>query len=138
MINDTSKARHFDSFDFSTLYTNIPHGCLKHNVLIKEAYQIRGAQFLSISKYGVAYWSQSMCGTRLISMLEYVVDNIFIEVRNKTFRQYIGVPMGSDCAPLLANLFLFYYGLIRTNINLAKRFSTTVRYSDDFLTNNIY
>ena len=48
--------------------------------------------------------------------------------------------MGTDCAPLIANLFLFYYeynfmkGLIKTNINLAKRFSTTVRYIDDLLT----
>ena len=150
MINETSKARHFDSFDFSTLYTSIPHGCLKHNmnVLIREAYQIRGSQYLSINKYGVAYWSQSRSGIRnmdmneLINMLEYLVDNIFIQVGNKTFRQCIGIPMGTDCAPLLANLFLFYYeysfmrGLIKTNINLAKSFSTTVRYIDDLLTLN--
>ena len=52
--------------------------------------------------------------------------------------------MGTDCAPLIANLFLFYYeynfmkGLIniKTNINFAKRFSTTVRYIDDLLTLN--
>ena len=68
------------------------------------------------------------------------MDNIFIQVGNKTFRQCIGIPMGTDCAPLLANLFLFHYeynfmrGLIKTNINLAKRFSTTVRYIDNLLT----
>ena len=115
MINDTSQARHFDSFDISTLYTSIPHGCLKHNmnVLVKEAYQVRGAQYLSINRYGMAYWSQSRSGTRnidvneLISMLEYLVDNIFIEVGNRTFRQCIDIPMGTDCAPLLANLFCF-------------------------------
>ena len=62
--------------------------------------------------------------------------------RNRVFRQCIGIPMGTDCAPLIANLFLFYYeynfmkGFIKTNINLAKRFSTTVRYIVDLLTLN--
>ena len=53
MTSEISKARHFDSFNFSTLYTSIPHDCLIHNisVLIRE---VRGAQVLSINKYGVA------------------------------------------------------------------------------------
>ena len=37
------------------------------------------------------------------------MDNIYIKVGNKIFRQMIGIPIGADCAPLLANLFLFYY-----------------------------
>ena len=73
-------------------------------------------------------------------MLEYLLDNIYIEIGNRVYRQRIGIPMGTDCAQLLANLFLFHYeynfmkGLIKTNINLAKRFSTTIRYIDDLLT----
>ena len=45
----------------------------------------------------------------LIEMMEYLIDNIYINVGNKVFRQQVGIPMGTDCAPLLANLFLFYY-----------------------------
>ena len=50
--------------------------------------------------------------------------------------------MGTDCAPLLANLFLFYYeykylkNLIKTNLMLAKKFNGTMRYIDDLLTLN--
>ena len=36
--------------------------------------------------------------------------------------------MGTDCAPFLANLFLFYYeynDLIKSNIHLARQFSYT-------------
>ena len=50
--------------------------------------------------------------------------------------------MGTDCAPLLANLFLFYYEyrymkeLIKNNITLAKRFNFTTLYIDDVLTLN--
>ena len=47
--------------------------------------------------------------------------------------------MGTDCAPLLANLFLFYYeynymkNLIKQDIWAARRFNNTVRYIDDLL-----
>ena len=33
----------------------------------------------------------------------YLIDNI-IEVGNKVYRQTIGIPMGTDCAPQLANM----------------------------------
>ena len=41
--------------------------------------------------------------------IKFLVDNIYIQIGNKTFRQTIGIPMETDCAPLLANLFLFYH-----------------------------
>ena len=50
--------------------------------------------------------------------------------------------MGTDCAPLLANLFLFRYeykymkSLIKINLMLAKKFNNTMRYIDDLLTLN--
>ena len=45
-INKTKGAEHFDSFDFSTLYANIPHDLLLDSIhqLISEAYRIRGAK----------------------------------------------------------------------------------------------
>ena len=58
------------------------------------------------------------------------------------YRQTIGIPMVTDCAPQLANLFLFHYeysymkNLMRDNLCMAKRFSDTVRYIDDLLTLN--
>ena len=39
--------------------------------------------------------------------LVYLLDNIFIRFRTKLYRQIIGIPMGSNCAPLVADLFLF-------------------------------
>ena len=152
-LNATTKPKCFNSFDFSTLYTNIPHGSLKSNLceLIREAFKVRGASYLIVDKNGKAHWSQTpslsdKCRNidmnKLIEMLDYLIDNIFIRVGNKVFRQTIGIPMGTDCAPLLANLFLFYYeyhymkNLIRDNQCLAKSFNYTVRYIDDLLTFN--
>ena len=41
--------------------------------------------------------------------LRYLLDNIFIRFGSKLYRQIVGIPMGTNCAPLVASLFLFYY-----------------------------
>ena len=43
----------------------------------------------------------------LISMISWLIDNTYVKIGDKVFRQVIGIPMGTDCAPFLANLFLF-------------------------------
>ena len=45
-----------------------------------------------------------MCGA-----LHYLLDNIFIRFGSKLYRQIVGIPMGTNCAPLVADLFLFCY-----------------------------
>ena len=75
----------------------------------------------------------------LITYVEYLMDNIYVSIVNKVYRQCIGIPMGTDYTPLLANMFLFYceYKYMRNLIKmLAKRFSNTMRYIDDLLTLN--
>ena len=37
------------------------------------------------------------------------LDNIYIKFGNKLYRQIFGIPMGTNCAPLVADLFLFCY-----------------------------
>ena len=121
--------------------------------LIQEVYRVRNCIYLVVNKFGKAYWSdipsKSSCSknikeNKLIEMLEFLIDNIYIKVGKEIFRQQVGIPMGTDCAPFLANLFLFYYeynymkDLIKNNIHLhvAIQFSYTSRYTDDLLTLN--
>ena len=42
-------------------------------------------------------------------MLEILVDNIFVVFGGKVFQQIVGIPMGTNCAPLLADIFLYSY-----------------------------
>ena len=58
-INYFSTARHFDSYDFSTLYTSIPHVALKEalGTLVREAYKIRDSEYIVADTNGNAYWS---------------------------------------------------------------------------------
>ena len=39
--------------------------------------------------------------------LHYLLDNIFIRFDSKLYRQIVGIPMGTCCAPLVADLFCF-------------------------------
>ena len=70
----------------------------------------------------------------LIKLVEDLIDNIYVSIGKRVYRQCVGIPMGTDCAPLLANLFLFYYeykymkNLIKNKIILAKKFNNTMRY----------
>ena len=84
-----SPAKPFDSFDFSTLYTSIPHDFLKIALtsLVKETYRVRGNEFLVVDKYGKAWWSDttstasyktSIQEDSLIEMMEYLIDNIYV------------------------------------------------------------
>ena len=41
--------------------------------------------------------------------LHYHLDNIFIRICLILHRQIIGIPMGTNCTPLVADLFLFCY-----------------------------
>ena len=45
----------------------------------------------------------------MISMLEFRIDNIFVSFRGTLYQQVVGIPMGKNCAPLLADLFLYSY-----------------------------
>ena len=47
--------------------------------------------------------------TDLCSALEFLLDNIYIRHGENIFKQTIGIPMGTNCAPLIADLFLFCY-----------------------------
>jgi hypothetical protein len=76
-------------------------------------------------------------------MLEFPIDNIFVRVGGRVFQQTIGIHMGTNCAPLLADLFLYSYkadfiqGLLKkSEKNLSRSFNFTFRYIDDVLSLN--
>jgi hypothetical protein len=45
----------------------------------------------------------------VISMLEFLTDNIFVSFGGTLFQQIVGIPMGTNCVPLLADLFVYSY-----------------------------
>ena len=45
----------------------------------------------------------------IINILKFLVDNIFVVFGGKVFQQIVGIPMGTNRAPLLADIFLYSY-----------------------------
>ena len=42
-------------------------------------------------------------------MIELLVDNIYVRFGGHFFQKMFSIPMGTNCAPLLADLFLYSY-----------------------------
>ena len=45
----------------------------------------------------------------ICKMIECLVDNMYVRFDGQLFRQMVGIPMGTNCAPLWADLFLCSY-----------------------------
>ena len=70
--------------------------------------------------------------------LTFLLDNIFVRYGNSIYRQVIGIPMGTNCAPLVADLFLYCYErdfMLSLNpgsqSEVISAFNDTSRYLDD-------
>ena len=156
---DNFKSRSFSqvsyilTFDFSTLYTTLPHDKLKtrlkekiHKVFSHRNY---GSQFVVLG-YNSKYFSNKIqkgkiCYSeeQVISMMEFIIDNIVVSFGGTLFQQVVGIPMGKNCAPLLTTLFLYSYEseflqkLVKDKkIHEARAFNFTYRYIDDVLSIN--
>ena len=110
------------SFNFSLLFSvllfsGLPHNLIKDKLidLIESTFQREGSPYLACSDRNAFFtsekpkkyhaWScQNVCDA-----LTFLLDNIFIRFGTKLYRQVVGIPMGTNCAPLVADLFLFCY-----------------------------
>ena len=68
------------------------------------------------------------------------MENIYIRFGTKLYIHIVGIPMGTNCSPLVADLFLFCYerdfmkDLSSDNqADVSKAFNSTSRYLDDLL-----
>ena len=96
----------------------------------------RNVFFTSEKHRNYTSWScQKLCGA-----LTFLLDNIYIRFGTKLFRQSVGIPMGTHCSPLVADLFLFCYEkdfMISLSeekqSEVLEAFSSTSRCLDDLL-----
>ena len=117
MSNTSKDVKNLNSYDFSTLYTAIPHAKLKKAMksIICRAFEGKGKRCISVYLTQAAWTDNPKPTTKaytqseLIEMVNFLIDNVYVTCGDSTSRQRIGIPMGTDCAPYLATLFLFYY-----------------------------
>lgn len=106
--------------DFSTLYRTIPHTLRKFRIkeLTQRCFSKRNGgmyQYFVIGRNKSCFvksYSKSNNTYKqheIVQMLDFFVDNIFVQCYGLVFQQAMGIPMGTNCEPLLADLFLQVY-----------------------------
>ena len=146
-LNKHKVAKSVMTFDFSTRYTKIPHDKLKDvmNELVDFCFKGCYDSNLLINDYG-AFWSHGkskdtnclrLSKIQVKLAISYLLDNCYFRIGDAIFKQRIGIPMGSDPAPFMANLFLYHYEssflkeLKKTDLSRARRFGNVFRFIDD-------
>lgn len=146
LSNKQFRVSSVSTYDFSTLYTTLPHHLIKEKLLNlinrtfgreKKLYLACNSTkaFFTNDKYD--HYIMWTCND-IHKALVFLLDNIFVRFGDKVYRQIIGIPMGTNCAPLIADLFLFCYeSEFMLNLNKNNRsdiisaFNDTSRYLDD-------
>ena len=114
------RATSLSTYDFSTLYTTLPHNLIKEKLinLIEWTFKREGSPYIACNERQAFFTSED----------------------TKLYRQIVGIPMGTNCAPLVADLFLFCYERdFMTSLSDVKQaeiieaFKSTSRYLDDLL-----
>ena len=100
------QATSLSTYDFSTLYTTLPHNLIKEKLpdLIEQTFNKKEGKlylafndkkgfFTSEDHYkGYNLWScQNVCDA-----LSFLLDNIYIRFSTKLYRQIVGIPMGTN------------------------------------------
>ena len=144
-INNRGSGRNITTFDFATLYTKLAHVDIMEsmNTVIDLAFKKSKFKFISVYDKSSS-WSNNprpdtfkFDASALKSSLQFILDNSYFSVGSICFQQSIGVPIGVDCAPPMANLTLFRYEyeyiskLMKSNYRKALKFRGTFRLMDD-------
>ena len=149
------RAPSVQTFDFSTLYTSIPHDLLKScmNNIINNAFKHKNGAarytHIKVGRNKSYFTSDPLNGDNkytandICKMIEFLMDNIYVRFCGQLFQQMVGIPIGTNCVPLLANLFLYSYEneflnkLIKEGKRkLARKFNLSYRYIDDLISYN--
>ena len=136
------------TYDFSTLYTTLLHNLMRNKQinLIETTFQREGTLYLACDDKTAFFTSDDQERSKFWSCqkvhdaLIYLLDNNFIRFHTKLHRQIIEIPMGTNCAPIIADLFLFCYEKdfmmflsSDTQADVTEAFNSTSRYYDDLL-----
>ena len=117
IIYREKKAKSISTYDFSTLYTTLPHDTLIKRFcdVIDFVFEGGNRTHICISKNNVAYLGKNSRDNMAFSKsilktsLKHLIQNCYFMVGSSLLRQQIGISMGIDPVPFWANFFLYTY-----------------------------
>ena len=68
-------------------------------------------EFISADGHGAKYVKDRKSGLAVFTLKKaviYLLQNVSLKIRNRTFREITGIPMGLNPAPSFSNLFLHF------------------------------
>ena len=144
------RASSLSTYDFSTLYTTLPHNLIKEKLVdsIGRTFQREDSLYIACNDMNAFFTSDAVRNYNLLSCqkvceaLTFLLDNIYIRFGSKLYKQIVGIPMGTNCAPHVADLFLFCYerdfmlSFSKDNqSDVIEAFNSISRYLDDLMNN---
>ena len=146
------QASNTSTYDFSTLYTTLPHNLIKNQLidLIEHTCKREEILYLACNAERAFYDAEKekniLSFQKVTDELVYLLNDIYIRFGSKPYRQNVEIPMGTYCASLVADLFLFCYErdfmkslTEEKQYDMFYAFNSTSRYLDDLLNiDNIY
>ena len=79
--------------------------------------------------------------TDLCEAFTFLMENIYVQFDGMVYQEIVGIPMGTNCAPIIVDLFLYCYEMdFMSNLQNSKRFdlidkfNDTSQYLDDIFT----
>lgn len=73
----------------------------------------RRAKWVTAARRGAgdshSAYSHTLTRTSVMDLVRFLVENTFLVNGQQLRRQVVGIPMGTNCAPALANLYLYSY-----------------------------
>ena len=114
--------------------------------LIERTFRREGSLYIARNDKNAFFTSDAVRNYNLWSCpkvckaLTFLLDNIYNRFGSKLYRKIVGILMGTNCGPLVADLFLFCYerdfmlSLSEDNqSNVIEAFNSTSRYLNDLL-----
>ena len=110
---------------------------------MKELFRREGSLYIACYDINAFFTSDAVRNYNLWSCqkvceaLTFLLDNIYIRFGSKLYKQIVGIPMGTNCAPLVADLFLFWDFMLSlsedSQSGVIEAFSSSSRYLYDLL-----
>ena len=140
-------ATSLSTYDLSILYTTLSHNLIKEKLinLIEWTFKRKDSPYIACNERQAFFTSGDTKRYKLWSCqnvceaLIYLLDNFCIRFGTKLYRQIVGIPMGTNCAPLIADFLFCYESDFMTSLSDVKRaeiieaFKSTSRYLEDRL-----
>ena len=151
-LSDIPIADSITTFDFSTLYTNLPLDSIYESLerLLVKMFKNSGSIGVMVNAdRDKAFWFQGKEYSgykmytidKLLDALKFILYNTYVQFGGNIFKQIKGIPMGGNASPFIADLYLAWHEFCYmsklvaskspADHKLAKILSLNSRYLDD-------